>query len=94
MRSWTWRRVVHLDCSAETVFQRIRTNVGGDRTERPDDQRQAIGHKLRLFTERTAPLVDHYHSRGVRIVTLQVTAATTAEQMWQTLDRQGPAAES
>ena len=77
---------VHLSCTAEVVFERIRTNAGADRTGRVDDEHSAIENKLEIFTRRIAPLIGHYRSRDVRIKIIQVNAATTAQQMWDCLN--------
>jgi adenylate kinase family enzyme len=76
------RTVVYLACSAETVLQRIRSNVGGDRGERSDDSTKAVRRKLELFAQRTAPLLDYYRGRGVSIRQIEVRADSTPEQMW------------
>ncbi len=81
------RAVVHLQCSSETVLRRIRTNAGGDRTDRVDDDLEAVRKRLVLFHERTAPLLEHYRGRGARVVTVAVTADMTPEAMWDTLNR-------
>jgi adenylate kinase len=73
--------VVYLDYSLETVLARIRTNVGGDRAKRADDDPAAVQKKLRIFHERTAPLLEHYRQRGAAVFTVQVTAEMTAEEM-------------
>ena len=78
--------VVHLLCSGETVLARIRTNVGGDRSGRRDDDLESIRNKLNLFSKRTAPLLDHYRASGTRIETVEVTATMTPERMWQVLE--------
>lgn len=80
------RLVVYLKCSQQTVLRRIRTNVGGDRTARTDDDLQSVRHKLAIFDRRTAPLAEHYGRRGASLLTIQVTAGMTAEHMWQTLE--------
>jgi adenylate kinase len=79
------RGVICLDCSAETVLERISANVGGDRTGRPDDHPGSIRRKLRVFGARTAPLVEHYRDRGARIERLEIAAGMTAAEMWQLL---------
>lgn len=81
------RAVVHLQCSSETALQRIRTNAGGDRSDRVDDDPEAVRKKVVLFHERTAPLLQHYRSRGTRVVTVAVTAHMTPEEMWDSLNR-------
>lgn len=77
----TVRLVVCLECKAPTVFARIDANAGGDRTGRLDDSRAEVAAKLRLFNERTMPLLDHYGSRGVRIVRVSVTDDSTLESV-------------
>ena len=66
--------------------QRIRTNVGGDRGPRSDDDEQAVRDRLALFAERTRPLIDHYRRKGARIVTIDIGPTSTAEETWQVLN--------
>lgn len=79
--------VVNLVCDAQTVIERIRRNVGGDRTGRSDDDLPAVRRKLAVFAERTAPLIEHYRRQGTRLISLDVTPATTPTDMWQALQR-------
>jgi len=79
--------VVSLRCSAQTVLERIRANVGGDRAGRTDDDPVAIRRKLTLFAAQTARLLDHYRSLGTRIETIDVTPTMQPSDMWETLDR-------
>ncbi len=81
--------VIHLRCSSAAILERIRTNVGGDRTRRDDDDESAVRRKLALFHERTAPLVDHYRASGAGVETLDVTAATTPSDAWHVLNARG-----
>jgi adenylate kinase family enzyme len=81
------RAVVHLRCRGEVVRERIRGNVGGDRGGREDDDLASIRRKLALFAERTAPLLDHYRDRGVRIEAIEVTGTMTPAEMWAALDQ-------
>jgi adenylate kinase len=74
------RAVVCLECSGETVLERLASNIGGDRGDRVDDELAGVRRKLQIFHRRTAPLVDHYRRRGVRIETIQVTPTMTAEE--------------
>ncbi len=62
------QRVIYLDCSPEVVHARISCNSGGDREGRVDDAQAAVEAKLKIFKERTMPLLDYYRSRGVKIV--------------------------
>jgi len=48
------RTLIILECSVDSVFRRLRDNVGGDRTGRFDDNLDLVDAKLRLFKERTA----------------------------------------
>lgn len=77
--------LVVLDCSADDVFFRIRDNVGGDRTERVDDNKELIEKKLAIFRERTAPLIDHYEQRGCRVYHIRVSSAMTPAEVYRNL---------
>ncbi len=74
-----------LDCTAEDVFYRIHHNVGGDRTERVDDNKELIAKKLEIFRERTAPLVDYYAQGACPVYRVNVFAALTTEQAYRAL---------
>ena len=78
--------VVYLSCSPEIVYKRIHSNAGGDRTDRIDDDIEAIKRKLDIFTERTAPLLEHYRQRGAKIETIEIAATTTAKDVWERLN--------
>jgi adenylate kinase family enzyme len=67
------RTVVVLECSSSVVHKRIRKNAGGDRAGRDDDDRKLIEKKLRIFRERTEPLLEHYRAEGSTLVRLAVT---------------------
>ena len=75
--------LIVLDCSADDVFYRIHHNVGGDRTERIDDNRDLIEKKLVIFRQRTAPLIEHYEQTGSRIYRLTIAGTTSTEQAYQ-----------
>jgi len=79
--------VVNLRCSSQTVSERIRANVGGDRSGRTDDDLLSIRRKLTLFVAQTAPLLDHYRSLGIGIETIDVTPTMRPTDMWESLDR-------
>jgi adenylate kinase family enzyme len=76
------RAVVCLVCSDETVYRRIASNAGGDRTDRIDDGSQAVSAKLKTYHKRTAPLLDHYRQRGITVQDMKVTPTTTTEALW------------
>lgn len=80
------RAVIHLLCASAVVQARIGSNVGGDRTVRTDDGLEAIARKLAIFEQRTAPLIEYYRRRGVRVETLEVAADMTPERMWDALN--------
>lgn len=83
------RAAIRLACSPETVLERIRTNAGGDRGGRLDDDLASVRNKLAIYAERTAPLAEYYRARGVRIHTLEVTPAMTPQQAWERLEAGG-----
>ncbi len=78
----TIHALIVLDCTAEDVHCRIRDNVGGDRTERVDDNRDLIEKKLTIFRERTAPLIEHYEKRGSRVCRINISGDMTAEMVY------------
>ena len=77
--------VVRLQCSATTVHERIAGNSGGDRGQRIDDGVALIQRKLDIYSERTAPLVAHYHDAGIPVIDLEVEVATTATALCRRL---------
>jgi adenylate kinase family enzyme len=77
--------LIELRCSAETVFQRIRANIGGDRTDRLDDDIAAVRRKLDTYAARTAPLVDYYRDLGKRVETIDVTPGLHPDAVWRIL---------
>lgn len=77
--------LIVLECTADDVYRRIRNNVGGDRTERLDDDEKLIEKKLGIFRERTAPLIAYYSQRGCHIYQVNVSATTTTKQAYQSL---------
>ncbi len=79
------RAVIHLRCSAETVFARIDADTGGDRAGRVDDDLRAVAEKLAIFERRTEPLLRHYERHGVEIHPIDVTADMTPGRMWRAL---------
>lgn len=79
----TVRHIVVLGCTAGVVHARIRGNTGGDRTGRDDDDLALIEKKLRIFNERTSPLVSHYENKGAAIVRVEVTADDGPDRVYQ-----------
>ena len=79
--------VMCLSCPAEVALRRIRTNAGGDRAERNDDNLESVERRLAVFNERTAPLLDHYRAMGVRVEKLDIAANSSAEELLRPLER-------
>ncbi len=77
--------LIVLDCSADDVFNRIRSNVGGDRAERADDNKGLIAKKLTIFKERTAPLINHYEKRGRRIYRISVSDTMSPAEAYRSV---------
>ncbi len=69
--------LIVLDCSGQDVYERIHGNIGGDRTERVDDNVDMIEKKLKIFRERTAPLVAYYEKLGTLVYRVRITGAMT-----------------
>lgn len=84
-------RVVRLEADAAVIRERIRLDPGGDRAGRADDAIEAVRRRLADFQDRTLPLLDHYEARGVPILTIRVTAAMTAAEMYAVLAGEMPA---
>lgn len=80
------KALINLVCEPETVAGRIRFNTGGDRTGRVDDAYDRIAAKLRLFTERTLPLVRYYCSRNVPVLDFSVGLHTLPEEIHESLN--------
>lgn len=76
---------IHLRCTPDVVAARIDRDTGGDRAVRTDDSDEEVARKLRLFEDRTAPLLDHYRVQGVEIAEIDVTTTMTPAEMWQWL---------
>ena len=77
--------VVRLACDEQTILRRIETDPGGDRQGREDDEPEKVVARFRLFLQRTAPLVEHYRSRGVRVETVDVSEGAGPEELGQAL---------
>jgi len=81
----TVHALIVLDCTADDIFCRLWENVGGDRTERIDDNRGLVEKKLMIFRERTAPLVDHYVNNGCAVYRIRVSGTMTTDRTYQEL---------
>jgi adenylate kinase family enzyme len=74
--------VIALEASAEVIRERLRVDPGGDRAGRTDDTLASVERRLADYRTRTAPLVEHYRSRGARVVAVEVTPAMTPSGMY------------
>jgi len=82
MEEWIeMQAIVSLECHPEITWERIRTNFAGDRNGRADNTLEKVRRRLKIFRQRTAPLLEYYHARGVRVLYVNVGANTTAEEM-------------
>ena len=69
-----------LECTPETVLERIKDDTGGDRGSREDDNLEEIKKRLNIFYKRTLPLIDYYRKGGTLLIKLPVSSLTTAEE--------------
>jgi adenylate kinase len=72
------RRAVFLDVPHEDLMERLLRRAGIE--GRADDSPDVIRHRLEVFTEATAPLVDFYRQRGLLAV---VDGTQDADQVTQ-----------
>ena len=79
------KAVIVLECDAATVLQRIRTDAGGDRGSRIDDNIEDVKRKLVVFNEKTLPLIRYYDARAVSIIRITVGACGSALDSFETL---------
>jgi adenylate kinase family enzyme len=77
--------LIVLECTAEDVFSRIQENKGEDRTDRIDDDIKMVEEKLRIFWDRTRPLVDYYSRKGSRVFTISVSVESSAQELYTEL---------
>jgi adenylate kinase family enzyme len=77
--------VVALDCRSDDIYCRLRKNVGGDRTERIDDHKVLVAEKLKIYRDRTEPLINHYIQSGSTIYRLDISSSSTTEESYDTL---------
>lgn len=82
--------VVRLSCPPEIALERIRTNAGGDREGRQDDDLSAVRRRLDRFDILTAPLVDWYRQRGATVREVDVDVPTTPADVAGVLESRPP----
>lgn len=78
--------VISLETDVETLRERLRIDPGGDRAGRIDDAPEAVADRLRIFADRTVPLLEYYWSRGVPILPVCVEVTTRPEDMAAVLE--------
>jgi adenylate kinase family enzyme len=78
--------VLCLKCSPEVIHERIKNNSGGDRVQRIDDSVEEIERKMKIFDERTLPLLDYYRRKGVMVEAIEVDVGMNAQNMQKRLE--------
>jgi adenylate kinase len=79
--------IVHLQCSAEVVLERLQRNSGGDRTHRIDDTLALVQRKMATFAERTQPLLRLYQEQGVPVIPVAVKEHTRPAEVCEMVQR-------
>lgn len=82
------RSVINLRCEPAIALARIQTNAGGDRDGRADDTLEAVKRRIELYKNRAEPLLEYYDKSGVKSLTVDVKAKTTASDMHLQLQAQ------
>lgn len=82
--------IIHLQCGAEIVWERLQRDAGGDRTNRTDDTVELVEQKLAVFTERTRPLLSWYQQLGVPLIRVAVGAQTRPSDIQPLLESVKP----
>lgn len=77
--------VIILACSPGVVYKRIQLNSGGDRSGRVDDSIADIKRKLKMFDERTFPLVYYYQDQKTSVERISIGEDTTTGDILQKL---------
>jgi adenylate kinase family enzyme len=79
--------VIDLRCNAETVFERLHRNTGGDRANRADDAIALVRQKLVVFAERTKPLLAYYQQQNVPLIPQNVGVHTMPSELAESLEK-------
>lgn len=79
--------VIYLDCPPETVKERVRLNIGGDRSGRIDDSPEEVEKKLDIFQKRTAPILKYYKNKNIPIKKIMVEVNTTPVEILNYINR-------
>lgn len=76
------KAVILLEGAPNVIRERLRSDSGGDRHGRTDDNTTSIKSRMALFEARTKPLLGHYKKRGALVLEIPVTADMTAREMY------------
>ncbi len=74
--------IIYLNCRDDVVYKRINTNSGGDRVKRIDDSLDYINKKLKIFNDRTIPLINYYKEKNIITYDINISVNTTPEQIY------------
>ena len=77
--------VIFLDCPPEILIERIRLDIGRDRSGREDDSEEDVLRRWGIFQQRTIPLLDHYLSKGAKIIKIPVSSKDTGDTLFAAL---------
>jgi adenylate kinase len=78
----TIHALISLDCPPHIVHSRIRTNIGGDRTGRSDDNYHLVQKKFQIFLERTEPLKRYFEGARRPIYSVSVSESSTPDHVY------------
>ncbi|MCL2480991.1 MAG: nucleoside monophosphate kinase [Spirochaetaceae bacterium] len=79
------RAVIYFSAPPSILLERIKSNAGGDRTERTDDSLEEISRKLEIFKTQTMPLLDYYKNLDRNILEVEVDEDTIPLYIIQSL---------
>ena len=79
------RTVINFSTYPSVLLERIKSNVGGDRSERTDDSIEEISRKLEIFKTQTMPLLDYYKNLDITILEVEVDEDTIPLYIIQSL---------
>ena len=81
--------VVHLNCSAETAWERKRLAEAGkgfeDRSGRADASREIFHDRARSYERHTLPLIDYYRQHDIRVFSVPIDVTTSPQEVMEAL---------
>ena len=84
------KAVIYFAATPSVLFERIKSNVGGDRADRTDDSIEEISRKLEIFKNQTMPLLDYYKNLDRTILEVEVDEDTIPLYIIQGLQSMKP----